>query len=206
MTTPLQRAPGHAPRTVAAGLFGGLALGIVARAWMRLIAEDPDFSWDGTIFIVAAFTIFGLTQSFVVIAHRRTLGPVAVTIARVFGTIGLLPLFVGAGSIMMPTVVGAGLASARREWRPLSRSIWFLAAMAPVVVVGKGLVDSFGWSLQALAGFVAMLALYATIIRAARSTFSARPDGRRLPRWVRVAALVVVALAFLFFAAGAIFQ
>jgi F0F1-type ATP synthase membrane subunit c/vacuolar-type H+-ATPase subunit K len=204
--TPAQRARGRVVRTLATGLFGGLLLGIVARAWMRLIAEDPEFTWNGTIFIVAGFTIFGLTQSLVVIAHRRRWRPVTLTIARFLGTIGMLPLFVAAGAVMMPTVVGAGLASARREWRPVTRSIWLLAASVPVVLVGKGFVDSFGWSVHALAGFAAMLGVYATIVRAARSTFSARPDGRRLPRWARVGALVVVALAFLFFTAGAIFQ
>ena len=45
------------------GLIGGCALGVFARLWMRLIAEDPDFTWNGTIFIVLAFTIFGVTQT-----------------------------------------------------------------------------------------------------------------------------------------------
>ena len=30
--------------TVALGVVGGCALGVIARAWMRLIAEDPEFS------------------------------------------------------------------------------------------------------------------------------------------------------------------
>jgi hypothetical protein len=33
---------------LAIGLFGGFALGVVSRAWMRLISEDPDFTWNGT--------------------------------------------------------------------------------------------------------------------------------------------------------------
>ena len=45
--------------TLAIGVLGGAALGIVARAWMRLISEDPEFSWSGTLFIVIGFTCSG---------------------------------------------------------------------------------------------------------------------------------------------------
>lgn len=47
-------------RIVLVGTLGALALGIIARLWMRLIAPEPDFTWSGTIFIVAGFTVFGL--------------------------------------------------------------------------------------------------------------------------------------------------
>ena len=195
MTTDLARpntfeVPDIRPRamwTLAIGLVGGLSLGILARAWMRLIAEEPDFTWGGTIFIVLGFTIFGFTQSIVAIAARRRGRGWTLTIARLIGTVGLMPLFVGAGALMLPTVVGGGFASARREWRPVTRGIWAVAASAPVLFVGHDLVGSFGWSLHAVAGFLAMLAVYATIVGAARFTFAARPDGWRLPRTVSTA-------------------
>ncbi|HSP27497.1 MAG TPA: hypothetical protein VLN74_03025, partial [Ilumatobacteraceae bacterium] len=41
------------------GPFAGAALGVVARWWMRLISDDPEFTWSGTIFIVLAFTVMG---------------------------------------------------------------------------------------------------------------------------------------------------
>ena len=72
---------------------------------MRLIAEDPEFSWGGTIFIVLAFTIFGFTQSIVAVVRRRARRRWTLTVARVAGVIGFMPLFGRAGSIMMPTVV-----------------------------------------------------------------------------------------------------
>jgi hypothetical protein len=196
------------PRTIptlAIGLFGGLSLGIAARAWMRLIADKPEFTWGGTIFIVLGFTIFGLAQSIAAIAHRRAIRRWKLTIARVIGTIGLMPLFVAAGGVMFPTVVGGGLASARREWRPLTRWIWLVPAAVPVVFVGHDLVGKFGWSVHTLAGFTGLLALYATIVGSARFTFGARPDGWRFPRWARVTLIVVLGLAFVFFTAGAIF-
>ena len=154
------------------GVLGGLALGIVARAWMRLIAEEPAFTWNGTIFIVLGFTIFGFTQSIVAVARSRSTRRWVLTSTRAIGTVGLLPLFVAAGGVMMPTVVGGGLAAARPEWRR-ARWVCGLVAAVPVLLVGKGLVGSFGWSLHTVAGFVMMLAVYGTIVRVARFTFSA---------------------------------
>ena len=191
--------------TLAVGVVGGLSLGIVARAWMRLIAEEPAFTWGGTIFIVLGFTIFGLTQSVVAIATGRTRQRWTLTVARLIGTVGLMPLFVGAGGLMLPTVIGGGFASARREWRRLTRGVWAAVASAPVLLVGHDLVGSFGWSLHTVAGFVAMLTVYSTIVWAARFTFSARPDGWRLPRWTRITGFVILGLVLAFFAAGAIF-
>ena len=37
--------------------FAGVLIGTVARWWMRLITDEPEFSWNGTIFIVGAFTV-----------------------------------------------------------------------------------------------------------------------------------------------------
>ncbi len=190
--------------TLAIGLFGGPALGIIARAWMRVIAEDPAFTWNGTIFIVLGFTIFGFTQSIAAVA-RRTKRRWALTIARAIGTVGLLPLFVGAGAVMLPTVVSGGFGSARPEWRR-ARWVCFLVAAGPVLLVGNGLVDSFGWSLHTAAGFVMMLAVYGTIVRAAGFTFAAPTHGRQIDRRLKIAGLVALALLFLFFVAGRVFQ
>src|SRR5258705_12120995 len=89
---PRRTTPTHAVRALALGLFGGLTLGVAARAWMRLIAEEPAFTWSGTIFIVAGFAIFGLTRSIVAIAHGREWRGVLVTNARLVGGVGSLPL------------------------------------------------------------------------------------------------------------------
>ena len=188
--------------TLAIGLFGGAVLGIAARAWMRLIADDPEFTWGGTIFIVMAFTIFGFTQSIGAVARRRTRRRWTLTIARVIGTVGLLPLFVGAGALMLPTVVGGGLALARVEWHRVARGICLVLAAAPVLFVGSDLVSSFGWSLHALAGFVAMLVIYGTIVLATRFTFAAQPGGKKRPRWLVITFLVILGLLLLQFSVG----
>ena len=205
----VQDAPSKPARPIlilGAGLFGGLTLGIIARAWMRLISDDPQFTWNGTIFIVGGFTVFGFTQSVVAVVRRSTRRRWTLTIVRVFGTIGLLPLFVGAGALMLPTVVAGGLAKSRVEWNNIARWICLAVAMVPVLIVGSGLVGSFGWSLHAAAGFLAMIALYATIVSATRFTFTAQADGWRMKRWVTITLFVVLGLLLLQLIAGFILR
>ena len=189
------RSPRRTASTLAAGLVGGCALGIAARAWMRLISDDPEFTWSGTLFIVGGFTIFGLAQSIVAIARRRQPRRWQLTIVRAVGAVAMLPLFVAAGGVMLPTVLGGGLARARTHWRPVTRMLWLLLAAGPVLFVGLDLVDSFGWSLHTLAGFTAMLAVYAAIIWATRFTFAAQADGWRLSRRAKLLVPGFVALS-----------
>ncbi len=171
---------------VAGGALGGLVLGSLARAWMRLISDDPEFTWSGTMFIVIGFTFFGLTQSVAAAARRRSGLRWAVTIARVFGAIGMLPLFMAAGGMMLPTVVGAGLAKARVDWpRPL-RAVLLLVAAGPVAYVLFDLIDKFGWSFRTLFGFVLLIALYSVIVWATGATMRPLADGWRLTRRSKV--------------------
>ena len=88
--------------TLALGLLGGLALGVVARFWMRLIADDPAVTWNGTVFIVVGFMTFGMAQSIAAVARQRATRRWTLTTARVFGGVGILPLFVAAGGVMAP--------------------------------------------------------------------------------------------------------
>jgi hypothetical protein len=191
---------------LAAGLFGGLTLGIIARAWMRLISEDPEFTWNGTIFIVGAFAVFGFTQAIVAVARRRERRRWALTVIRVVGIIGLMPLFVGAGAVMLPTVVAGGLARARVGWNHLVRWICLSIAMIPVLIVGSGFVGSFGWSLQAFVGLLGMVAIYATVVSATRFTFTAQPDGWRIKRWVTITLYIGLGLLLLQFIVGFILR
>src|SRR4029450_7427021 len=124
-------------RTLAVGALSGFALGVGARAWMRLIADQPDFTWNGTLFIVIGFTIFGFAQSITAVAARSARHRVSRIAARVVGVIGLLPLFVGAGSIMLPTVVAGGFANARRSWPTPAQVVCWVMAGAPVLLRGQ---------------------------------------------------------------------
>jgi hypothetical protein len=186
----LTRARLGVPATIALGALGGCALGIVARGWMRLISDDPEFSWSGTIFIVVGFTVFGFGQSIVAAARPRVQRRRRLTVIRMVGVVTMLPLFVAAGAVMLPTVVGGGLAVARTDWRAGVRVACLVVAALPVVLVGSQLIDSFGWSLQSMCGFVLMIAVYATIVWATHFTLAPQPDGWRLSRRARVATAV----------------
>jgi hypothetical protein len=181
--------------TIALGTLGGCVLGIVARGWMRLISTDPEFSWSGTVFIVTGFTIFGFGQSIVAVTRSRSDRRSTLTVIRAIGLATMLPLFTAAGAVMLPTVVGGGLAAARSGWHAATRIVCLVLALGPVMFVGRELVDTFGWSLRSLCGVAVMIAIYATIIWATRFAFAAQHDGWRVPRRVRVAALVGVVSA-----------
>jgi hypothetical protein len=188
-----------AVRTLSAGLFGGLALGVVARAWMRVIADDPEFTWSGTVSIVVGFGVFGVLQANAIRARRRSTGW-RISVGRAGGGIGMLPLFVAAGGILAPTVILGGLVAARTAWRPSVRVVVALLACVPMGLVISGIVGDFGASSHTWAGIAGVVALYAVIIFVvAGATFAPRADGYRLPRGVR-AAMAVGVLGFAAFA------
>jgi hypothetical protein len=153
---------------LAVGVFGGFVLGAVARGWMRLISDKPEFTWAGTAFIVLGFTVFGLAQSTVALARRHALPRRRLNVVRVIGIVCMLQLFFAAGAIMFPTVFGAGLAVARRGWHSAVRMACLVIAAGPVLFVGSDLVHKFGMSIQTAVGFTSMLALYSVIIWATR--------------------------------------
>ncbi len=183
--------------TLACGVFGGFTLGVAARAWMRLISDDPEFTWAGTLFIIGGFTIFGTLQSIVAVARGRVRRRWALTIVRVLGIVAMMPLFVAAGAIMFPTVMGAGLARARSDWPRWVRVLCVVVALAPIALVASQLVGDFGWSLHSLAGLLMLLVVYGIIVWATRFTFEPQADGWRLPGGVRIALLVLAPILFL---------
>lgn len=191
---------------VAAGTTAGATLGVIARAWMRLISEDPEFSWNGTVFIVAGFSIFGFGQSAVAAARQRPDQGRKLTLLRGFAVLTMAPLFAGGGALMLPTVLGGGLAVARRQWPPLARGLCLPIAAAPVLTVAISLIDSFGWSWRTLGAVALMLDIYATIIWATRFTFSAQqhPHPRRRRKGVVVSLAIVATLATMAFAVAVV--
>ncbi len=178
-STPSRRRAGRRrdARIVLVGTLGTLALGIAARLWMRLIAPDPDFTWSGTIFIVAGFTIFGLAQSVAALARRRRWRRWPLRFARSGGFVGMLPLFMAAGGLMMPAVVGGGLAAWRTDWHPAVRVVPALLAISDVVLVSRGIADDFGLSARTIAGIAAMVLVYGVIVWATRATLAPAVGG-----------------------------
>ena len=120
---------------VVGGALVGLAWGVSMRGWMRYISSDPEFSWGGTFFILAAAAIVGSLLGLA--RHRR----------RVGGTgwwrlsFASLLLLGAGGAVMWPSVVLGAIALARRNtrwWLPLG-----IAALgAQVPVIGEAVLDN----------------------------------------------------------------
>jgi hypothetical protein len=128
--------------TLARGVLAGVVLGAAYRGWMRLIATDPSFSWEGTLFIVLAVTVVTLAASVCVqvrlTAHRRWIrGSVRVLAAAVI----LLGLGGAPATVTVPAFVLGGLAWGRRSWSPRVRRrlaigavVLAVAALFPPVI------------------------------------------------------------------------
>jgi cytochrome bd-type quinol oxidase subunit 2 len=183
---------------VLVGLLAGMAVGILARAWMRLIADDPAFTWGGTIFIVAAFTIVGAGHG-VAWAGARAVRRSTSTMARLAGAVATMALFVGAGAVMLPTVVGGALAAWRRDWRPGLRLIPALpAVIVPLSLMAKHWRD--GLTAGSVIGLGLFVVTYALVIASLHPVVGPRADGWRMSRTARHA----VTGAGLLAAAGAV--
>jgi hypothetical protein len=119
---------------VGLGLVGGAAYGSVLRGWMRFVSDDPDFSWSGTLFIVGAFTLAGGCVGLVAAGRARGWRG-ALLVARIVACVVGMGCFGGAGLLMFPTVVPAGLAAGRRSWHPVVRVLLVLVAAGVAVLV-----------------------------------------------------------------------
>lgn len=179
----------------AIGIFFGATLGALARGWMRIISDDPEFSWDGTLLIVGIFTVWGFTQGTVIGVRRITSRRWIVTLARVFGSVGLLALFFGAGAVMAPTVIFGGMAIHRKTWKSVARFLLGMIALIPVIVIAVQLNGELGWSWRWLIGIFLFIAIYGSLILASQKTFEKQIDGWRAPRRVKVFLAVGVMLA-----------
>lgn len=179
---------------LAAGLVGGAVLGAIARAWMRWVSTDPQFTWSGTLAIVIGFAWFGVFQALAENGRRRGWRRTGLTVVRVLGVVGILPLFAAAGGVMAPTVILGGLARWRRDWRRWVRVIGALVAAVPPVAIGRELVIEFG-VIGGLARSLGLVVVYAVVVIVTGATFRPQLDGWRMRRWVRLVLSAVVVLA-----------
>jgi hypothetical protein len=164
---------------------------------MRLIADDPDFSWSGTIFIVVAFTIAGAGHGVAWAVRRAGVRRRWSTTARVAAGALTLPIFAGAGAMMLPTVFGASVAGARTDWPRAARLAAALVAIPVPVIIGTDLVEN-GITPGVVLGVVLMVATYAAVVRSSYAIVAPIADGWRLPRFVRVLMVVAVAMVVVF--------
>lgn len=176
-------------------LVFGVALGAVARGWMRLASADPEFSWEGTSFVVGAFTVWGVGQGIVLAVRKSTSRRWLVTVTRAFGGVATLPLFVAGGAIMAPTVIAGGLARHRSDWATWIRAVVGAVAAIPAVVVVTQFHDDLGWTWRWCAATAGLVAVYGAVVQHTGSTIAPQLDGWRAPRSVSVVAAVALTLA-----------
>lgn len=184
------------PIVLAAPLVGA-AVGAVARWWMRLVTDEPEFSWNGTIFIIGAFTVMATGHGLAWAARRAQLRRRWTTPARIVAAVLTMPIFVGAGVMMMPTVLCASLARHRRDWRRAIRvTVLLLALPAPIVIVVD--IVRNGVTPGRLFGVVLFVATYALVVRSLGAVVAPIDDGWRMRRRLRIAFVVGTSLLVLF--------
>jgi hypothetical protein len=169
---------------------------------MRLLTDDPAFSWSGTLSIVIGFGIFGLLQTVPKAARMHRSGGWSVGAARVVGGIGMVPLFVAAGGFMLPTVLAGGAAYTRATWRWGWRAGAVAVAAVPFVLVIIDAVDESGWDARWMAGVALMVVTYVLIVRIASPTLSPQRYRRRPVAWLTGVGAIALVLASVFLTIG----
>lgn len=144
------------------GALGGAAWGVVFRVWMRYVSDDPEFTWSGTLYIVAAPTVLGVFVAAVRVAHATT------WLRRLLRSLlGVLTLSLGvaAGAVFLPTLVlGTAAVAPRRAPRATRALLLVAAAAVPVALFGTAFPDDEGLG---AVGFAVAVAWYAAICAAA---------------------------------------
>ena len=97
-------------RSAGVGALVGGAWGVAARVWMRLITDDPQFSWTGTLFIVVLAALFGACTTAAATALRQGRRGWW----RLLAVPGLL-IFAGQGAAFLPGTVVAAAGLSRRS-------------------------------------------------------------------------------------------
>jgi small-conductance mechanosensitive channel len=156
----------------------GLALGVTARAWMRLITTEPEFTVGGTLGIVLGFALFAVMQSISALASQRPWRDWPRRGARLLGLMGMLPLMFAAGALMAPTIVLGGLALWHPQWPRPIRWVLGLLVLLNVAVVGEGIASDHGVSARTVLGVCGLLLIYSCIVWATAGTFA--PPRRRV--------------------------
>ena len=114
----------------AAGL--GLAWGIVARLWMRLIATAPEFSMPGTAAILMITTVFGAWVGLAYAARRRGWRSWHHYVPRSLVVVSFLPFGIAGGLPLMLTVLVGTLGITQHA----VVGLWVLTGLVTLVAVG----------------------------------------------------------------------
>lgn len=159
-------------KIILAALIKGFVVGVVARAWMRWISTDPEFSWSGSIFIVMTFMIFMVNHSIVSLLRQRFKGRRSVFLIRTSGVIFSLPIFTAAGGIMFPSVALASVATWNSPLGKRIKGVLLLLALIIPVIISRNIVSDFGWSFATIGRILLFVFIYTVVIFATKPTVS----------------------------------
>ena len=148
-------------RHLVTGLLLGLGLGAVARGFMALLTEDPQFSWEGTGFILGLFGLAGLALGAVwdLRLRRRSRWWKVLALPAAL-------LFFGPGSLMLPGVLGLALVASPRRW---VRACGAVVIGGWVVTVGYlTMTSDEPFTVRTALGFVVMFGVCVALAAGAR--------------------------------------
>lgn len=152
-------------------ILSGLALGVTARIWMRLITDDPEFSWGGSVVVVGVFVLFSFGTGVCLMmsaGNRRS-----DRFGRLVGALLMLPLFGAAGAQMMPTVILGSISLHRTSWKVWIRVLFgLLALVLPAGIIVERLNDDF--SVWRALGLFTFAATYFAVVVMTAPIFGAR--------------------------------
>ena len=157
------------------GPLAGFAVGVIARAWMRLVANDPEFTWSGTVAIVAVFTTVGALKGLALAVRLRGWRPAAQAVIRVLAAISIVLLAPAQGLVMFPALAFMALAMGRRNWSTPVRVGLVAVALIESFVVAVVFFDLpvgreiLGWFLMVVLYAAMALALSVNLRPLARS-------------------------------------
>lgn len=162
LDAPHQRA--HVWRALGVGAGLGLAWGIVARFWMRLISTNPEFSVFGTAFILVVTTVFGTCAGLAYVARRGGWARWAHYLTRGLVVLAFIPFGFAGGAPLMLTVLLATVGLTQTGWPRFLRAIPLLLAVAGVVLVSWEIVNDKPGMLAALYVLFYLVLLYPLFI------------------------------------------
>lgn len=159
----------HRKFVIPLGIFTGLILGIIARAWMRWISTDPEFTWSGTFFIVLAFVFFGAVHSLVFFAREGGWSRGKLNLIRIASIFLSLPIFGAAGAQMLPTVLTGSLAFWRSDWWMWVRVLLGICSVVIPIFIIRDIGNDFGWGIATFGRALLFISIYSVVIVATRS-------------------------------------
>ena len=169
----------------------GLAWGIAARLWMRLISTQPEFSVPGTAAILVIATVFGACTGLAFVARRHGWRRWGHYVPRGLAVTFFVPFGIAGGTPLMLTVLLATLAVTQ----PALIGLWVLAVLTILVVVGTDI------GIPAIAAvLVPVTAIAATAWKWIARRWQSRPKLLRVDTWLerggRAILLLLAAVGF----------